>query len=485
MLLWLALAACTSGDTQIQKVYPNIEVTPDAVDFGDAAVHYTTTQTVTITNGGFAKLDLTDISLGGADADAFTLTAPALPLELASDESTELTLSFLPDTYVPYAATVSLTSNDEETPVLDVPVSGTGVDAPMPDIALGSESLDFGDVDVGNLGYQTLTVSNDGGASLNIDTVTQTGSGAFSIVSDDIGGYSVPPGESQTVVVVYVPTSTAGDNGDLTITSDDPDEPSVDVKMVGNGGGDFEYPVAVVGCDATTEPRKMITFDGTGSYDPSGYDPLTYEWSIVEVPSGSASSELVNGTTDTTYLQTDIAGDYEVQLKVTNSIGLQSAPASCVTSAIPSELLHVELLWDTGGADMDLHLLDSAGVFFTDPDDCNWCNQSPDWGEAGVETDDPTLDIDDRSGYGPENINIDFPADDTYDVYVHYFEDGGDNAVVATVRIYLDGVKWDEYSHVMYLDNVWHVGTINWPDATFVEVDELEEDAPRSSCLAE
>lgn len=492
MLLILALGGCPVSDTQVNKVYPNLVVLPESVDFGDVAVNYSGSQDFTITNSGLAKLEITDISLPDDGGGVFDIADVSLPLVLAKDEDATLTLSFVPGTYLPYAGVMHLTSNDEDFPELDVPLSGTGVDAPMPDIEVSSLSVDFGSVDVGNFGYGTLLVENVGEGSLTIDTAALSGSGAFAVLSGDISGYTIPAGQSQTIAMVYAPTLTTGDSGTLTITSNDPDEPSVEVVLAGNGGSDNEYPIAVVDCPSTIEPRKMITLTGSDSYDPNEYEPLTYSWTITQTPEGSAATELLNATQDVAYWQTDIAGDYQVALKVTNSLGLEGAPAFCTVSAIPSELLHVELIWDTGNADLDLHLIETGGAWYNDPEDCNWCNPSPDWGTEGVTDDDPALDLDDIDGYGPENINIDDPQDGTYTVYAHYYEDGGDDAVVATVKVYLYGALVDEMSKVLYRTEIWEVGQVNWPDGTFAELDNTYDDSADDtdgfsgrSCLSE
>ena len=190
---------------------------------------------------------------------------------------------------------------------------------------------------------------------------------------------------------------------------------------------------------------------------------------------------LTNTTNDTAYLATDIAGDYSVQLAVTNTIGVSSAPTTCTFTAIPEENLHVELTWSTGAADLDMHLLNGGAQFFVSPGDCNWCNQSPDWGASGS-SDNPSLDLDDRQGYGPENINVDSPANDTYSIKVHYFTDNGDTTTTATVKVYLYGALAGEASAAMSRDTVWDAGQVRWPEALYVTQSTANYTAPSRLC---
>ena len=109
----------------------------------------------------------------------------------------------------------------------------------------------------------------------------------------------------------------------------------------------------------------------------------------------------------------------------------------------------IEVTWNVEGDDMDLHLLAPGGSLTDSATDCYYltCKESSferiDWGVVGETSDDPTLNMDDISGTGPEVISLPEPAPGTYTVVVHdygfspsEFEEGTE----VSVRIFLDGV---------------------------------------------
>ena len=77
---------------------------------------------------------------------------------------------------------------------------------------------------------------------------------------------------------------------------------------------------------------------------------------------------------------------------------------------------------------------------------------------------DPSLDIDDREGFGPENINIDVAVPGEYLVGVDYFTPEG-TPIGNTIRIYLYGQLYAEFYRELVPNEFWEVAIINWPEA--------------------
>ncbi|MDP2317422.1 MAG: choice-of-anchor D domain-containing protein [Pseudomonadota bacterium] len=474
MLSMIVLLAACNGDQDFQALKPDIVVTPEVLDFGEVVADYSAPGTIQIFNAGLGILEIDEITINGDDGSVFTIDE--VPLEVPGDSEYALALTFLPPDPLPYTATLTIHSNDEEHDTVPVTLIGTGIEAPTPDIACDSLSLDFGTLAPGGSAALWFTCTNLGDDDLYISEMVQRNSGSFFLASDPTGNV-LPPGQPLQLIVVYTPTTSDGDNGTITLTTNDPDEPETVLTMVGNGGGSFEYPVAVVDCPTSAVPRETVTVGGGASYDPNGLEPLTYRWTVT----GPYDDVVATQSGTDVYVQLDLAGEYRVSLQVENSIGLLSAPSVCRVDAVPEEEFHVELIWkDTN--DMDLHLLNSSGTLFDGVNDCNYCNVNPEWGEIGA-ADNPTLDLDAlASPPGVENINIDSPADDTYSVKVHYYESSGAGDVTATVNIYLYGVLEGSYSRVMSRNKVWDVAQIVWPDGYVVEDDTALYNATLRAC---
>ena len=90
-------------------------------------------------------------------------------------------------------------------------------------------------------------------------------------------------------------------------------------------------PVAHAGPDQIVRVGTPVTVDGTASSDPGGL-PLTYVWTIVQAPAGSTAF-LTTPTASIASFTPDLAGDYGLQLIVTNNAGLASAPDSVTITA--------------------------------------------------------------------------------------------------------------------------------------------------------
>jgi hypothetical protein len=463
-----ALSACAPPETKITKLTPDVTVAPGEVLFGDVVPSLEVERSIQVVNAGRTVLEVSDIYIDEADI-AFELEVdptldelgePMAQWEIGPGDSIPVLIRFTPEDLSSYSTTLTILSNDEDTPTLEVPVTGTGVIGPQPDIALSVEAIDFGTVSTGDTQTEYLLVQNVGDGPLQMIQTDQVGSGAFSVVTDPVG-QTIPAASAATVLIEYTPNGgIPGHSGTITFMSNDPDQPEVSVELVGGDGGpDADYPEAMIEAVTEINPPSLVTFDGTGSTAAATADDddLTYEWSIVNGPVQS-NAELIGDTLATAQIDVDVAGTYTVQLTVTGTDGLRSAPAQHSVLARPVEELYIALTWDKGNADLDLHVVPSGGIFWSS-DDLSFCSTEVDWGEDGS----GTHSGDDDDGFGPETVAI--SVEETgYHIAVHYFEDNGGSEVEATLTVYLNGEPHETITTTLVHNYFWRAGYISIED---------------------
>ena len=108
--------------------------------------------------------------------------------------------------------------------------------ASVADISISSTSVNFSDTILNQTATQTITIENSGSADLMIENLELTGANQamFGFISS-CTGQQLPAGGACSVNVDFTPTSLDSKIATLTVTSDDPDTPVVDVSLAGSG----------------------------------------------------------------------------------------------------------------------------------------------------------------------------------------------------------------------------------------------------------
>lgn len=462
-LLTVIALGCTGNETKVNELTPDLAVSVDLLDFGEYKAGETLTQSIQLINAGQATLTVDGIDVVSEGADVFTLQE--IPLTLERQEVFDLQIDFTPVDLESYTADLIIRSDDDENPEYTVSLTGIGGLGPLPDIALSTEVLDFGAVAPGEESILFLTVRNDGDAELNISQTEQTGSGAFSLLTD-LDGQTLPAGSETSVVVSYAPQQDIGEQGDFVIYSDDIDEPEVSVLLVGNGGGESTYPVASLACPSSFLMGETVTVDGSASSDPSGL-ALTYDWSALQIPVGSNAGLQLSESETSVDLDLDVAGTYQVGLIVENSLGQRSPQAECLWTVEPVADVYAELSWTDSQADFDLHMTTVEDGLFQFDSDCCWCNAEPGW--SSNDDANPVLLSDSEDGSVAERIEILAAEDGEYYFRVHYFSDNGAGESEATIRMYIEGQLVGQYTESMTHNQMWEVGFVRWPERVLAE----------------
>jgi hypothetical protein len=383
--------------------------------------------------------------------------------------------------------------------------------AGTPCLQLSHESsVRFGVSSTDQTATQTITVENcrPRAAALTIDdiSVTDDGAGAYEVSGlpanlGSGGSYTLEGAERLSFVVEFSPSEQVTYAGELSIASNDPARTDHTIDLVGEGSGN-RCPNAEVsgsvqgqmqsGTQISTLPLETIELDGSVSSDPDG-SVQQYEWSIIDRPQDSTADLTPSSSVEQPKLFLDLAGHYTVELVVYDDQGTRSCGSRALVEidAQPNEEISVQLVWrtpadadetDTNGTDLDLHYLNSqASEWNTAPWDIFWHNRSADWGQNNYSGDDPSLDIDDTDGAGPENINHDEPSSNrSYTVGVYYYDDNGFGPSYATVRIYIDGALQKEYKDKYLADtfDFWKTAVIDGASKQIYKRDKMFEDFP-------
>jgi len=218
---------------------PLIDVNPLDIAFAEVEVGMSRIVPVTITNSGTADLRVTDLVLTTSTGTDFSLvSAPPVPAMVRPNTAITLDVRYEPMAVGTATGTLRIESNSLETPAVTVPLSGTGVAVPMPQLVVRPLSVSFGEVELGTSpAMMAVTIANEGNADLTV-TGLQIDSGepgVFRLGTAPMPPVLVTPGASTPVQVIFEPTVAGSVTGTLQILSDVDVTPEVIVSLSGTG----------------------------------------------------------------------------------------------------------------------------------------------------------------------------------------------------------------------------------------------------------
>ncbi|MFC7202990.1 Ig-like domain-containing protein [Haloferax namakaokahaiae] len=142
--------------------------------------------------------------------------------------------------------------------VVDAVTSGSA------EVAVTPEDIDFGTVAVGTNDTRTVTVANIGDENLSVSGVSLSGANAsdFEITAGNnssVLGY----GATQTVEIEYAPTDLGTSTATLTIHTNDTDESTVNVTLLGESDDDTAPTIDAVTLDGNHENGSVVYTNDT------------------------------------------------------------------------------------------------------------------------------------------------------------------------------------------------------------------------------
>jgi hypothetical protein len=150
-------------------------------------------------------------------------------MTLSAGQGVTFSVLFAPVTSSGASGTVTLTNNSPQA-TLNINLAGTGVAAGG--LAVTPSSVSFGSVQVGSQAASSMTISNSGGQSVNVQQASTTNA-AFK-TSGLALPLALPPGQKFTFSVTFAPPAGGSASGNLSLTSDG-SNPTVAVPLSGTG----------------------------------------------------------------------------------------------------------------------------------------------------------------------------------------------------------------------------------------------------------
>jgi hypothetical protein len=486
----LVLTACGGGIVGAAQGSLVVDMSP--INFGANPVLTPNSKTLEVQNVGRApihfKAPIALANIQPAGSNAFTLQTGLSPSEAFTGTShNTIVLTFSAAAEGSYSANLIISSDDKAHPNISIPITGQATTVAQ--AAATPSCLDFGNVCQGHTAIQSVSIASKGTAPLLINSLALAGgtSPAFGPVGswNTNPPVSVPaaaagmPDQSVDVSVAFQPTPATVDSnqmatGTLQIGTNDPTQETISVCLKGTME---QTPVAMAatvnafGMDAgqtiMVAPGTMVGLDGSASTNPSGDGTLTYQWSAVSCPQGSAC-DLTNSTSAMASILADTAGQYVVSLVVSNGTCTSSAPATVTIIGVLSNDMEIDLTTtDNPTVDLDLHLRPDGQALYG-PEDCWWNTPDQSWNGGTCHQYGDVLE-----GYGPEKAVVQAPAAGNYRVTVVYANANGasNTDVTAVVEVKLYGMSFGQVSKKLTMPGTfpsdmgetWDAALVTWP----------------------
>ena len=249
-------------------VTPVAGVAPATLTFASQQVATTSAaQAVTLSNTGTAPLAITSIGFTGTNPGDFAQTNTC-GASLAAGANCAINVTFTPTAAGARAASLSIVSNDPVRPTITVAVTGT---ATAPTAGVAPTALTFGSQMINTpSAAQAITLSNTGTAALTINGIAIAGLNPGDFAQTNTCGASLAAGANCAINVTFTPTTIGAKAANVSITSNDPVNPTLTVTLAGTGVVPtagvaptlLTFGTQIVG---TASAGQMVTLSNTGT----------------------------------------------------------------------------------------------------------------------------------------------------------------------------------------------------------------------------
>jgi hypothetical protein len=272
------------------------------LSFGYLLPQTTASQNVQVTNCGAAPLTFSSIASNNA---AFTVPAASNNCagSLAVGSSCMVSVEFTPTAVQAYSGQLTFTSN-ASIATTSIQLSGNGGE---PVAGFGNQTLIFSSVLVGQTSpVEYIGLYNNGTVPLTIYLSQIAVTSGFALAPGGNCPSSLPASQSCLIAVVFSPTTAGTFNGTLSVSSNDPVNPTISTSLTGTAFA--SYPVATI--TTLMNPSYPIN---------SGTSPITM--SVSGTNFFPLSVVYINGAAQTTTYQSDTFLTVTFDPSLVNTVG--------------------------------------------------------------------------------------------------------------------------------------------------------------------
>ncbi len=187
-----------------------------SVDFGTVPVGSSATQNLTLTDSGTDSVTISSVSVSGT---GFSVVGGGFSGSVAASQSVNVQLEFAPQAAGSNSGTVTVAS-DASSSNFRISLHGNATQAHL---SMSPSSVTFNDVSVGQSSTQSVALTNNGTANLQIASATVTGAG-FSIAGLTFPE-TIPSGQGISFTVQYAPPSAGSASGSISFSDNAPASP--------------------------------------------------------------------------------------------------------------------------------------------------------------------------------------------------------------------------------------------------------------------
>jgi cysteine-rich repeat protein len=310
---------------------PDIRCQPATLDLGVGGLNDTLSRDLECENRGNEDLVVSGAVMG----TAFTITnAPSV---IAAGATMSFTLQVTSATAGTLMDTLQISSNDIDTPTIDIPLSAEFIEAQNCTASLIPSTFDFGLVSVGRAQRAALLIDNPGQTICVIQSVefVMGSASEFTLINVPAAGDTIAGGANLSFEVAFTPTNASTSTGIVTVNFANPMTAALMANLSGSGGdinlvpspAQINFGPTPVGCAAPQQSLLELTNVGSQQLtilSVSIVGTSSAAFSVTGLPMGGAQLDRLETLTLNVLFSPSATGPHTAQLRIV--VDGQSSP---------------------------------------------------------------------------------------------------------------------------------------------------------------